>query len=420
MVHVENNCSFMFQLLQKCKLSDDTQHDASEVSKEVLTQSFGIMEEKMRERAKSNAHPFAITQPVAYSEEMLSQFDWSPTARIYLQAYRLVKEGLEVLYKSNFTDERGISLIAHGYLTENSILQAFPEIQNVLLPIIFKLCEENLYKNPRFFEGLLLTIALRSYESGEKASEKNVKGDGKAVMCVTNLIHYIQEAEPNSLPSKDPFEFDKNYSSWLHVLYCHMGALYTIAEATKEAAKAFENSLKCCPSYYEAKRGLGYNLMNLHSFKNEELLQHAPTEFREFSPNTQRPQDREISKYDSWTVEKLRDTTKKLLQEYLIEAPRCEKNYPNACYYLANLVLLDTNMNEFRKYYELGQDAEEKRLPFFDPVDLPLKDSMSPFYQLFANVKQPVRCGNKACTKKVKESDLKSCGRCGKQKYCSK
>ena len=109
----------------------------------------------------------------------------------------------------------------------------------------------------------------------------------------------------------------------------------------------------------------------------------------------------------------------KVLQEYLEEAPQCAKYYPNACYYLAQCALLDSNMSEFRKYYELGQDAE-KRLPFLEPVDLPLKDMLSPFYHLCVNVKLPVSCGNKSCTKKVKERDLKSCGRCGKQKYCSK
>ncbi|KAJ7378769.1 hypothetical protein OS493_021355 [Desmophyllum pertusum] len=45
---------------------------------------------------------------------------------------------------------------------------------------------------------------------------------------------------------------------------------------------------------------------------------------------------------------------------------------------------------------------------------------MSPIYQLFANVQQPVRCGNKTCIKKVKESDLKSCGRCGNQNTAAK
>ena len=77
-------------------------------------------------------------------------------------------------------------------------------------------------------------------------------------------------------------------------------------------------------------------------------------------------------------------------------------------------------MDEFRKYFELGQDAEENRLPLLENVDLPLKDTMAPFYQLFASVEIKAMCRNRACTKNVKESDLKSCGQCGMQKYCSK
>ena len=45
---------------------------------------------------------------------------------------------------------------------------------------------------------------------------------------------------------------------------------------------------------------------------------------------------------------------------------------------------------------------------------------MTPFYQLFANVEIKAMCGNRACTKNVKASDLKSCGQCGMQKNCSK
>ena len=114
------------------------------------------MNERLRQREEADKHPFAISNPVVFTEEMLHQFDWSPTARIYLQAYKLVKEGLEVLWKSNFTDERGITLIAYGYLTENSILQAF----TILSPNILQLCEEILIKNPCFLEGLLLSYAL--------------------------------------------------------------------------------------------------------------------------------------------------------------------------------------------------------------------------------------------------------------------
>ena len=406
-------CIF-FQLLQQCKQCDDKQHNASEVSKDALLQSFEIMDEKLSQRAEENKHPFVISQPGVFSGEMLRQYDWSPTAKIYLQAYKLVKQGLEILCKSNFTDERGISFIAYGYLTENSILQAFPGIKGYLSHDILKLCGENLFKNSCFFEGLLLTYILRRYESGGKVSMKSSKNDSKALACIMNLIHFIQKAEPNSPPSVDPLEFDKDYSSWLHVLYYHMAAIYTIKEATEQAAEAFENSLKCCPSYCDSKRGLGYNLIDLYSSKTMKCHQDVE---EEIPPNKRRPNDREKSKYASWTAEQLRDTAVKVLQEYLEEAPQCAKYYPNACYYLAKLA---TDMTEFKKYYELGQDAEEKRLPFFGSFNHPLKDLMTARYQLFSNVRQPARCGNMACMKKLKETDLKSCGHCRNQKYCSK
>ena len=120
------------------------------------------------------------------------------------------------------------------------------------------------------------------------------------------------------------------------------------------------------------------------------------------------------------TAEKLRDTVLKVLKEYLLEAPQCCKTYPNACYYLVKIYLPQGNMDEFRKYFKLGQDAEENRLPFFENVNLLLKDIISPFYRIFADVKIKAMCGNRACTKKFKEGDLKSCGQCGMQKYCSK
>ena len=413
-MHIIKLSAYFFQLLQQCEQCDEKQHDASEVSKKALTQSLEIRNEKLSQRADENKHPFVISQPVAFSEEMLRQYEWSPTANNYLRAYKLVKQGLEILRKSNFTDKRGISFIAHGYLTENSILQAFPDIKGFLSPLILKLCEENLCKNSCFFEGLLLSLALRHYGSGGKVSMKSFKNDRKALACIMNLIDFIQKVEPNSVPSVDPFEFDKNYSSWLHVLYYHAAAIYTIAKATEKAAEAFESSLKCCPSYYDSKRGLGFNLKDLYIDKTVNCREDVP---EELSPNKQRPNDGEKSKYASWTAEKLRYTAVKVLQEYLKEAPQCDKNYPNACYYLANLA---ADMIEFKKYFELGQDAEEKRLSFFGPFSHPLKDLMTTRYQLFSNIRQPVRCGNTACIKKVKETDLKSCSRCHNQKYCSR
>lgn len=114
------------------------------------------------------------------------------------------------------------------------------------------------------------------------------------------------------------------------------------------------------------------------------------------------------------------DGAEKTLKEFLAEAPPCWKTYPNVCYYLAQLALSTKNMVGFKKSYELGQDAEEKRLPFLNPVNLALKDLLTPVYQLFANVKLPVTCGNRVCAKNDKENKLMICSSCGKQKYCSK
>ena len=379
-----------------------TQPSASDVGKEALTQSFSIMAEKLNGRCE--IHPFAILQPVGFSEEMLNEFNWSPTARIYLKAFKLVKEGFEVLFKSNFTNERGISLIVYGFLSENSILQAFP-LNNLVITKVFHLCKVTLKQNPRFFEGLVISFAFQ--ETERKISIASDKVDCKKMMSLKNMIHFIQNAEPDSPPAEDPFKFDECYASWLHILFFLLGSSYIIADQFKDAAEAFENSLKCCPSYFPAKRGLGYCLLNL--FEREVLLDQLCDTL-----------GRKVTKYSFWTKEQLFDVAEKTLKEFLAEAPPCWKTYPNACYYLAQLALLTKNMVGFKKSYELGQDAEEKRLPFLNRVNLPLKDRMTPHYQLFANVKQPVMCGNRLCTKNVKENKLLTCSSCGKQKYCGK
>ena len=378
------------------------------------------MRQRYHDETSLPLHPFAISQPVAFSEEMLSRFDWSPTARIYLTAFKLVKEGFEILCKSNFTDARGISLIAQGYLTENSILQAFP-VKHFLLTKIFQLCEKNLKINPHFFEGLLLSFALHHFEG--KMSEEGSKVDSKKVMCILNIIHLIQKAEPDSVSSKNPFKFDGNYSSWLHVLYWQLAALFVVWEANEKAAESFENSLKCCPSYFPSKRGLGYSLMLLYIEKSypdsKDSNQGVATEQTPYK--AERASDREISEYASWTAEQLRDTSVKVLKQYLEDAPPCDKTYPNVYYYLAQWSLFDEKMNEFKKYYELGQDAEERRLAFLEPVDLEMKDWLSTIYQLLPYKREPsTRCGNRACIKKVKKRELKSCAGYGIQKYCSK
>ena len=399
---------------------EDKQHTPSEPKPEAVNQSLEIMAEKLKQRSEAKQHPFAITEPTAFSEEMLSEFHWSPTARIYLQAFRLVNQGFEILVKSNFADERGISLIARGYLTENSILQAFPYIP-LSLPDVFHLCEKSMQNNPSFFEALVVAFAFHFYELLKLSKETHIT-DQKKVMCITNVIDFIQKAEPNSPPAEDAFRFDQSYSSWLHVLYDHLASLYIIYDNYEAAAEAFENSLKWCPTYFPSKRGLGYCLLVLYTARvNPEKKDSVASEkCKPFQSEEQITEEREISKYRSWTTEELGDAARERLEEFLVEAPSCWKTYPNVCYYLVELALVKSDMKELKRYYERGQDAEEKRLPFLSRVDITCKDLLSPIYQLLADLLERARCGNKACTKKVKETELKSCAGCRTKKYCSK
>jgi len=390
-----------------------TQHFASNVREEALTQSFSIMAEKLKGRGE--IHPLTILKPVIFSEEILSEFDWSPTARILLKAFKLVKEGWENLHSSNFTNERGISLIAYGYLSNNSILQAFPS-DNFVITKVFHLCEITLKKNSRFFEGLLISFAFQGHEI--KTSIASLKLDNKKIMCLKNIINFIQSDKPDSPPPKDPFKFDESYSSWLHILYYFLGSLYMIAGQYECAAEAFESSLKRCPSYFEAKRGLGCSL--LEYTMSSEIRPSSGGEFTQVVLDEKGAElRRNVSKYSLWTKEQLLDGAEKTLKEFLAEAPPCWKKYPDACYSLAQLHLFTNNIVGFKKSYELGQDAEEKRLPFFPPFDLPLKHLMAPIYQ-FAAAKPLVMCGNRMCTKNLKENKLLRCSSCRKQKYCGK
>ena len=129
--------------------------------------------------------------------------------------------------------------------------------------------------------------------------------------------------------------------------------------------------------------------------------------------------NRKICKYASWTTESLKDAAVDILKEYLAEAPPCCKTYPNALYYLAYIAFITENKEEVMKYYELAQDAEEKRLCFFKPVNISLKDYTTLCYQLCTNLPK-TSCGNKACTRNVKKKELKLCSRCRKKSYCSK
>ena len=65
---------------------------------------------------------------------------------------------------------------------------------------------------------------------------------------------------------------------------------------------------------------------------------------------------------------------KTLFYQYLEMAPSCAKQFPNAYYMLATL-FVETNIDEALRYCALAEKAENERLPFLQPVQIPQKKS---------------------------------------------
>lgn len=374
----------------------------------------------MKMNMEQQLHPLAIQNPIMFQESTFTQYPNSPTAQHYLKAFQLVKKGLEQLQSSGFTDAKAIRLIALGILYENSITQSFHYIigSNHFMASLFVFISSLLKTNPTCFEGLLLINKL--YPMQAKVNLESYKLDLKKTMSFNNLIYLIKKAEPDKPPKEDPYNFEEDYSSWLHVLYYYLGSLYIVTDCFKDGAQACQEALNCCPNFYEAKLPLAYCFMTMATKKKNKEIAPNPDEalLETFEP----PENQRVPKgdYMTWTEDRLQQKAKQLFMEFLQEAPECEKKYPHAHYHLALLYMLEENLEEAVKWKEKGEDAEEKRLPFMGPVVVGSKKllAMLDVIPLSRNAKN--KCSNKSCPEKRSgKLKLKPCP-CHKASYCGR
>ena len=410
----------MLQLLEECRKEseDSTANQDRKVNIDHLKQTMDIRREKLLQGLSQ--HPLAVPNPIVVNEEVLSGYPDSPTAQMYLKAYKLMEEGLKLLRSSNYTDSRGLYLFVQGYLTENTILHSFLLSAMERKEIIGLATRILSTGEPTCFEGVVVTYALMPLISMEP--EESQKLQLAKMETLDNLIHLIQKAEPNSEPQVQLYEFDKCYSSWLYVLFYHQASLYTAEELFVKGAEAFGKSLEVCPSNLEANIGLGYCLFNASMASERD---------EDFNKSFQKPEGRGETEKEEWyqqqyqtaakKMEELhRDTDtwqriKKLYEEYLEKSPKCAKKYPNACYHLAQSYMLRRNFPKMQEFFKLGQDAEQNRLPFLQPVDIGVKHSLSTFCELIPSA----RCSNPQCKKKRSTGELKGCP-CLKATYCDR
>ena len=405
----------VLQLLEECRKEseDSTANQDRKVNIDHLKQTMDIDNEKMLQRLSQ--HPFAVPNPIILNEELLSRYPDSPTAQMYLKAYKLMDEGLKILRSSNYTDSRGLSLFAQGYLTENTILHSFVLSDVERIDIMLFATRILSTGEPTCFEGVFVTYALMPLIS--KEPEERQKLDQAQIATLDNLIHLIQKAEPCSEPQVKLYEFGKCYSSWLYELFYLKASLYTAGDLFDEGAKAFGKSLELCPSNLEANIGLGYCLINGIMAcegdvdpKNIQKPKGSETEKEWYQQQHKKAAKMEgLLDADTW------QRVKQLYTEYLEKAPKCAKKYPNACYHLAQFYMIRHNIQKVQEYYKLGQDAEENRLPFLQPVDIPIKQMLSMLCQVIPSA----RCSNPQCKKKRSTGELKNCP-CKKAIYCDR
>ena len=262
--------------------------------------------------------------------------------------------------------------------------------------------------DPKFFEGVLVTCALMRTVDG--ISKDSVTQDDANFVALSNLTYLIQKAEPCPGTKVEPGEFGDNYTSWLHELFFFMGSIVSISGQFFPAAALFRKSLELCPNDFEAKIALGYSLME--SAEQGNIGDRScPESIGKVLPKRNRQDVRPTTGSDLETWQKV----KQLYDDYLKNAPKCSKIYPNACYHMASFYMTRGNIPKMQEYFQMGQDAEELRLPFLGPVDIAKKHIVSSRCRLVP----PMRCNNPGCTKKAKGGDLKNCP-CCKVFYCDR
>ena len=413
-------------------------------------QYYELLKVTMEQRGQ--LHPYVNTgYPHDVRKETFEQFPKSPTAQRFKEAHKLLNKGMENLLNWIENDENrntdnldfneGIRMLALGMLYENSIVVSF--LQSMLPTAYTSLIQDSIFNklktNPNFFEGLVVLFA--TYPFNRRFSAESCKMDLRRTTFLNNIIHLIKKAEPNMSPTQDPYSFEHNYSSWLHQLYYFLGSNYIIAHCYKDGADIFQKALECCPTFAEAKLPLGSCLLEM-SLKKESAhnicagkKQHVednPDELlleRFAKPNFSR-----ITKgdYRTWPVNKLRETAKQLIVEYLTEVPECDKMYPEGYYNLAYLSFQEYNVEEASKWKDKGEEAEEKRLPFL-PFDSAIKEQYLRVLDFFPlskkhNKKQTTRSSSSAgrnqdhATGNNNERETKTCTKCKKMlqemKWC--
>ena len=256
----------------------------------------------------------------------------SPTAQRYLKAYHLFSGGFvclnsyekETVQSAEDCDYLQFAFYSYSLaeICESHLYSRFPPPKNTsnLIKQYLKIRPNDVLVQ---FLKLILTHRRHGREH-EQLTEYDFQREW--IIAGEKFIHKRQRFVKDS-------ELDRDM---LVYLYYILGVTYVISFQKRRSLDSFQKSYDLDPSNVAALYGVAYQYM-------ENDPEKAIRIFREF-----------ISK-----------------------APECDKQYPNAYYMMAYLYFVHyKNESEAMRLCRLAEQAEEKRLEFLYPVDIPQKEIM--------------------------------------------
>lgn len=265
---------------------------------------------------------------------MFAAYPDSPTAQRYMEAFNFFFYGWEVLrkYPKDIVESEedcdilqpAFHAYSYGDMCEQHLFSQFrpPEDTTTLINQYLKFRPNDILVE-YFKVAFVLKPDVTMYIS---ANFSDFDFQKKIIVTGEEFIHRRQ-------PHAEFSEVDRHM---LKSLYYHLGAVYVTTNQEKRALDSFQ---KC----YDLDKT---NVSALYGIAHQYFI---------------RDPEKAIT----------------LFQQYIDRAPVCDKQYPNAHYMLAFLYIQHyKNRKEAFKYCDLAEKAEEKRLSFLCPVDIPQKKMM--------------------------------------------
>jgi tetratricopeptide (TPR) repeat protein len=261
---------------------------------------------------------------------LLVKYQHSITTQHFMKAIEEYETGSNLLqnYKKKSVDTEGdcdylkpaFENYVNGHMHENSFFG------NFISKDTYNLVKQYLKLKPDDFmvEYLKVLFGLTySPSDHEKSLLSDYEGNKLVIRTGELFAHKLKSSKIRTSERKKV----------LSELYYYLGSRYVASCQIERALNSFQKSFDLERSNYSALYGIAYCYMESEPEK-----------------------------------------AKTLFYQYLEMAPSCAKQFPNAYYMLATL-FVETNIDEALRYCALAEKAENERLPFLQPVQIPQKKS---------------------------------------------